>query len=453
MKYFFCLLAITCITHPGQAQSTTNEDIAALRDSLNNLREDYESRINDLEKRLAIAEQQATQSMIETTTVAAQAEEALEMAEELSLAPTTSTRLNNTFNPAIGLILVGTAARQMSSDDYSEPGFSQAEETGPYSEGFSLGESELNINSNIDDKFFGNLTLAIASDGSGTEVELEEAYIQTLALPGGFNMTAGRFFSGVGYLNGFHSHADDFTDRPIPYEVFLGGQFKDDGIQFRWILPTSHYVELGGEWLRGDAFPAAGAAKHGSGTWTLFAETGGDFNLSNSWKIDLGYIHAIAEERPVNPEDESSSLFSGDSDLYNFSFVWKWAPHGNPVRTNFKLQGEYFYREEDGLLDLASYTGDQSGWYLQGNWQFRPQWQVGYRYERVDADNTLDPELAETFLADDGASSRDSLLLVWANSEFSRFKLQYTTQSGLQNDNRWVLQYIHSLGAHGAHQF
>ena len=453
MKHFIRLLALTFITQSCQAQSTTSEEIAALRDSLNHLRADYESRLDTLEKRLAIAEQQAAEARIETATVAVQAEEALEMAEELSLAPTTTTRLNNTFNPAIGLILVGTAARQTSSDNYSVPGFSLPEEAGPYDEGFSLGESELNINSNIDDKFFGNLTLAVASDGSGTEVELEEAYIQTLALPAGLNLTAGRFFSGIGYLNEFHSHTDDFTDRPIPYEVFLGGQFKDDGIQFRWLLPTDHYVELGGEWLRGDAFPASGAAKHGSGIWTLFADTGGDFSTSNSWKASLGYLHAIAEERPVNPEDENSRLFSGDSDLYNLSFVWKWAPNGNPVRTNFKLQGEYFYREEEGLLDLASYSGDQTGWYLQGIWQFKPQWQVGYRYERVNADNSVNHNQNEFHLADDGASDRDSLLLAWSNSEFSSIKFQYTAQTGLQNDNRWVLQYIHSLGAHGAHQF
>jgi hypothetical protein len=457
MKPFFCLLALLCITPLGVAQSTPSREISALRESLNNLREDYESRIGDLEKRLALAEEQVNQYQAQTSTVIAQAEETLEMVEDLALAPTTTTRLNNTFNPAVGLILVGTAARQTSSKNYEVPGFSLPDESGPIADGFSLGESELNINSNVDDKFFGNLTLAIASDGSGTEVELEEAYIQTLALPAGFNMTAGRFFSGVGYLNGFHRHADNFIDRPIAYEVFLGGQFRDDGIQFRWLVPTNQYIELGGEWLRGDAFPASGSAKHGTGTWTLFAETGGDLGTSNSWKTSLGYIHASAEERPVDPENDSANLFSGDSNLYNLSFVWKWAPHGNPVRTNFKLQGEYFYREEDGLLDLASYSGDQTGGYLLGSWQFKPQWQVGYRYGRVNADNSVNELLknspTSSLLENDGNTDRNSLILTWKNSEFSQFKLQYTAQSGLQNDNRWVLQYVHGLGAHGAHKF
>lgn len=450
MKPSLILLAMLCIAPLCPAQTRSTDALAELRQSLAELRNDYEERISNLEQRLTLAEQRASLARTETAIIAEQAAEALETAEDLALAPVSTLRTDNIFNPAIGLILVGTAGSQISSAAYSVPGFSLPEESGPVEDGFSLGESELNINSNIDDKFFGNLTLAIASDGMGTEVELEEAYIQTLAMPGGINMTAGRFFSGVGYLNGFHTHADDFVDRPISYDVFLGGQFKDDGIQVRWILPTEHYIEVGGEILRGDAFPGAGAANDGNGTWTLFAESGGDIGISNSWKVGLGIIHANVIDRPIDPGDEGSKLFSGDSDLYNLNFVWKWAPRGNPVRTNFKLQGEYFSREEEGRLDLAAYTGDQTGWYLQGNWQFKPQWQIGYRYGRVDADNN---NVTGTVLEDDGPSVRNSLLVAWANSEFSRFKLQFIDQSGLKNDNRWVLQYIHSLGAHGAHRF
>ncbi len=450
MKTSVILVAMLCIAPLCRAQSAGVDALAELRRSLADLKSSYEDRISELERRLTLAEREASQALAETSIIAEQAAEALEIAEDLALAPVTTMRTDNIFNPAIGLILVGTAGSQISSADYQVPGFGLPGESGPVAEGFSLGESELNINSNIDDKFFGNLTLAIATEGSGTEVELEEAYIQTLAMPWGINMTAGRFFSGVGYLNGFHTHVDDFIDRPLAYNVFLGGQFKDDGVQVRWILPTEHYFEVGGEILRGEAFPGAGAANDGSGTWTLFAGSGGDVGISNSWRVGFGVIHANVIDRPIDPDDDSSGLFSGDSDLYNLNFVWKWAPRGNPVRTNFKLQGEYFTREEEGRLDLAAYDGDQSGWYLQGNWQFKPQWDMGYRYGRVDADNN---SVAGSLLENDGKSIRHSLLLVWANSEFSRFQLQYTGQSGLANDNRWVLQYIHSLGAHGAHQF
>ena len=45
------------------------------------------------------------------------------------------------------------------------------------------------------------------------EVEVEEAFFRTLALPEGFTAKGGRFFSGFGYLNEVHSHAWDFVDR------------------------------------------------------------------------------------------------------------------------------------------------------------------------------------------------------------------------------------------------
>jgi hypothetical protein len=42
----------------------------------------------------------------------------------------------------------------------------------------------------------------------------------------------------------------------------------------------------------------------------------------------------------------------------------------------------------------------------------------------------------------------------WSNSEFSRLRLQYTRdEAGLTDDDQFGLQYILSIGAHGAHTF
>jgi len=63
--------------------------------------------------------------------------------------------------------------------------------------------------------------------------------------------------------------------------------------------------------------------------------------------------------------------------------------------------------------------------------------------------------LVGTELQDPGrSSSRDSLMLDWSPSEFSRVRMQYTNDRVLsETDQQWMLQYIMSLGAHGAHQF
>jgi hypothetical protein len=46
-------------------------------------------------------------------------------------------------------------------------------------------------------------------------------------------------------------------------------------------------------------------------------------------------------------------------------------------------------------------------------------------------------------------------MLDYSPSEFSRFRLQLAQDRSMQGveDNQVILQYVHSLGAHGAHRF
>jgi hypothetical protein len=46
-------------------------------------------------------------------------------------------------------------------------------------------------------------------------------------------------------------------------------------------------------------------------------------------------------------------------------------------------------------------------------------------------------------------------MLDWSLTEFSRFRLQYAVDKSRSDltDNQLLLQYILSLGAHGAHRF
>jgi hypothetical protein len=330
------------------------------------------------------------------------------------------------------------------------PGFQPAGEIGTGESGFSPGEVEINLKASVDARYFGNVTFALADEDGEVAVELEEAWVQTTALPAGFTLMGGRFFSEAGYLNDFHFHADDFVDRPLPYQAFYGGRYTVDGIQARWVAPTSLLFELGAELNWGGGFPATGNAETSPGAWTLFTKVGGDIGASNSWQLGLSHVQADAVDRAGGLE---GGPFTGDSDLTAVDVVWKWAPLGNATVNNVKLQGEYFARSERGTFADLAYDGDQVGWYLQGVWQFAPLWRVGLRHDLVDADSG--PGLAGTGLEDPGRSSRrSSVMLDWSPSEFSRLRLQYTDDRVLEaSDSVWYLQYIMSIGAHGAHQF
>ena len=429
---------------------TTGDEVAQLRQMIMEMRDDYERRISELEARLDTAEREARVAKRD-------AGEAFELAEEASIQQTSATSAPNTFNPSIGAVLDGGFA-DVGAGWEEIPGFQPAGEIGTGESGFSPGEVEINLKANVDARYFGNVTFALASEDGEVEVEFEEAWVQTTALPAGFTVMGGRFFSEAGYLNDFHFHADDFVDRPLPYQAFYGGRHTVDGIRARWVAPTSLLFEVGTELNWSGSFPATTNAESSPGAYTLFTKLGGDIGDSNSWQLGLSHISADAVDREGGAhhgeeEAEEGGAFTGDSDLTVLDFVWKWAPLGNPTVNNFKLQGEYFMRSEEGTFADLAYDGDQKGWYLQGVWQFAPMWRVGLRHDMVDADNG--PGLAGTELEDPGRSSRrSSVMLDWSPSEFSRLRLQYTDDQVLEeSDSIWYLQYIMSIGAHGAHQF
>ena len=397
-------------------------------------------------------------------------EKRLEKAETAARAPQTNTS-DNDFNPAISIILDGKFAYFSNDPEHYElPGFQLGGEAGLGESGVSLGHSELAFSANIDDKFYGSLTAAIHDHDGETELELEEAYFETIGLGAGFTIKTGRFFSGVGYLNEQHEHSWDFADAPLVYRGLFGNHLKDDGVQINWIAPTDLFIKAGAEILRGDTFPAGGAKNKGVGAYSLFAKFGGDIGVSNSWQLGFSHWDANVDGRIAGGHDHGGGAvetpsFTGDSYINAIDFVYKWAPNGNAKNRNFKFQMEYFERKENGTitmidsdpLETSSYDGHQQGWYAQTIYQFMPQWRIGLRYDRLESNNQgLDDEvLTEAGLDDEGITpQRYSVMFDWSYSEFSRIRLQYNRDESFGDpDDQIFLQYTMSLGSHGAHQF
>ncbi|MEO8464976.1 MAG: hypothetical protein ABI640_06515 [Gammaproteobacteria bacterium] len=367
----------------------------------------------------------------------------------------------NAFNPAISLILNGHYAHYSRDPaDWALTGFLLDSEAGLPTEGLSLDETELAISANIDDKYYGFVAASIDQTGNDTSLDLEEGYIETLALPKGLKIKAGRFLSDVGYLNPIHSHAWDFDDAPLAYTAMLNGAYKDTGVQVKWVAPTKLFMELGSELLRGDAFPAAGAAHGGVGASTLFVHIGGDVGSTGSWRAGLSRLSADASERP-SVFTLGTAEFTGNSDLTIADFVWKWAKNGNPRDRYYTVQAEYLHRKESGTLAVTtttatnsgSYDGTQSGYYVQGVYQFQPRWRAGIRYDSLAASNNVSVAGPDPLLVTHDPS-RISVMSDFSNSEFSRLRLQFNRDhSQPEVDNQIVFQYLMSLGAHGAHRF
>ena len=454
-----------CIT--GDVRAASDADLMAIRDEIRQLKESYETRIKALEDRLKGAEANAGNAAT-TTAPASVAVTSSTAALPTPTAPAATASGISAFNPAISAVLQGTYIN-LSQDPakYSLHGFAPGGAFRPGTRSFSLGESELTLSASVDDKFAGVLTFSLAPDNS---VSVEEAYGIATGLPYGLTPKFGRFFSGIGYLNEQHQHNWDFYDAPLVYQAFLGGQYTNNGVQLRWVAPTDVLLEFGGELGSGDSFPGNDRNKNGIGDSVVYVHAGGDLDASNSWRAGLSYVQTAAKNRDYAQMDAAGNdapvSYSGTSRVAIADFVWKWAPSGNAQERNFKLQGEYFWRRERGdltydnggnlgLTQTGNYSSSQSGFYVQGVYQFMPHWRVGARYDRL-APGSVDYGSNSTYLAATSFNpQRASVMFDYTPSEFSRFRLQYA-QSRVQpgiTDNQIFVQYILTLGAHGAHRY
>ncbi|HXF80069.1 MAG TPA: hypothetical protein VN598_14460 [Usitatibacter sp.] len=437
------------------AWAAPDPDIDKIRDEIRDLKSNYDARIQALEQRLKDAEARAA---------------AASAAPPPPPAPAPSVPANSiaAFNPAVSVVLQGSYAN-LSSDPskFALAGFLPASDIGPGKRGLSLGESELAMFANVDDKFSGNLIASLTPDD---KVSVEEAYGIWMTAPYGMVPKFGRFFSGLGYLNEQHQHAWDFFDAPLAYQAFLGGQYANDGVQVKWVAPIDQFVELGAEAGSGESFPGTSVNRNGAGSFTAFAHAGGDVGESHSWRAGLSYLRTHADSRegtlPGVAANDAGVSFTGRSDVAVADFTWKWAPNGNPHDTNFKIQGEYLWRKERGdltydasnalgLRNTSGYSSRQGGWYLQGVYQWMPLWRMGARYDQLDPGNADYAANAALFDATGFNPKRYTLMVDYTPSEFSRWRVQVAQSHPRPGtiDNELFVQYILSLGAHGAHKY
>jgi hypothetical protein len=449
------------------AATASDNELKLLREEVQRMKADYERRIDALEKRLAVAEAPPAAALAPPVAI-----------PQMAAAPGSASG----FNPEISLTLQGQAKSMQNIPERSISGYwPAAGEHGGEKRGFSVDHTELAFAANIDTLFRGTARFAVVDN----EIDVEEAHFSTLGLGSGLALKGGRFRSEIGYINVQHPHEWDFADAPLMTKALFGAEgYRQDGLQLKWVAPTELFLQFGAEIGRGDRFPGTDRNGTGPGAGAVFAKLGGDVGASHAWQAGASYLATRAVDRPANAVDTDlagpnavGAQFSGRSRAWIADFVWKWAPDGNARDHNFKLQGEAFRRSEDGTLACSSgvagspclgglalgdYQTRQSGGYLQGVWQFVPRWRVGARYDWL-SPGTKHYDEAIVFAALDPSGSlfstyrpkRSSLMLDWSPSEYSRLRLQYARDTAMADvtDNQVTLQYIMSMGAHGAHKF
>jgi hypothetical protein len=341
----------------------------------------------------------------------------------------------------------------------------------PQQRGFNGRNAEIALDGAVDPYFegFANIVLKL-DNNNATEIELEEAFLQTTSLPHGVQVKAGQFFDAFGRINPTHPHTWEFADSPLVNGRLLGSDgLRGIGAQISWTLPVPWYSQL------------LFAVKNGRGGTAYSFRNPGDngvfygrmtIDRDASALHDLLYVPRF--ENSFNPSDTQTVLFGvsgafgmndtgtdNHTQIYGADFLYKWksarAEGGFPF---VKWQTEAMYRRFEagrGLNDSfpVSETFRDWGLYSQVLWGFKKGWVVGIRGDYL--------HMQESQFTDDDtrqSRSRISANITWYPTEFSKIRLQYNHDFLEENEflasrdaDSVFLQFEFILGAHGAHKF
>jgi len=341
----------------------------------------------------------------------------------------------------------------------------------PQQRGFNARNIELALDGAVDPYFegFANIVFKLDNDNE-TEVEVEEAFMQTTSLPYNLQLKAGQFFAAFGRINPVHPHAWEFVDDPLVNGRILGPDgLRGVGAQMSWTLPLPWYSQL------------IFAAQNGrGGTGFSFRNPGDDgifFDRVTTDREARGLQDFVWIPRWENSVDLSptqvvlagvSGAFGSNetgansrTQIYGADFLYKWkSSHAEGGFPFVKWQTEAMYRRfEAGRGANESFpvaeTFHDWGMYSQVLCGFKKGWVAGIRGDYLhmtDSDFTDDDERQ--------TRSRISANLTWYPTEFSKSRLQYNHDflkenfflAGRDVDSVF-LQFEFILGAHGAHKF
>src|SRR5437667_4074170 len=341
----------------------------------------------------------------------------------------------------------------------------------PQQRGFNARNTELAFDGAVDPYFegFANIVFKLDNDNE-TEVEVEEAFMQTTSLPFNLQLKGGQFFAAFGRLNPTHPHTWDFADTPLVNGLFLGPDgLRGVGAQTSWTLPLPWYSQLifasqNGRGGTGFSFRNPGEDGMFFDRITTDREARGlqdfvwiprfenSFNLSDTQTVLAGVSGAFgSNETGANSRTQ----------IYGADLLYKWkSSHAEGGFPFVKWQTEFIYRRFQaghGANDSfpVAETFHDWGLYSQVLWEFKKGWVADIRGDYVHMQDSM-------FTDDLDRQSRWRLSanLTWYPTEFSKIRLQYNQDFLEQNfflSAREVesifLQWEFILGSHGAHKF
>jgi hypothetical protein len=379
----------------------------------------------------------------------------------------------------------------------------------PNQRGFTLQGLEASFSGAVDPYLRGNANITFAIDSGGESfLEVEEAWLETMSLPGNLQLRAGQIWTEFGRHNPTHLHTWSFVDAPLVNGRFLGPDgLRNPGARLSWLAPLPFFSEL-----------SLGLQNSQGETASGFRSAGHSHGDDEDEPVPFAYRHADNNRDVRNLGDllfsphyafsfdltDSQVLLAGasaafgpnsrggegagdtDTQIYGVDLTWKWKPVNHSAGFPFVSwqseamlrkydAGRFDWSDEGGATDpgivldglgapavLSGETLTDYGFYSQVLYGFRKGWVAGMRLDYLTGDRadyeranlTLD---GETLGRDPERASRWRLSpnLTWYPTEFSKIRLQYNydDRNGVGSDHSIWLQFEFLLGAHAAHKF
>ncbi len=268
--------------------------------------------------------------------------------------------------------------------------------------------------------------------GGGAEEEhsglqLEEGYIEWLALPGGLNVMLGKFRQKFGQLNRWHPHALPAQTLPLPYTAFFGEEgLVQSGVSVHWLVPRSGM----GTWELWTEVTRSGNERlFGSSTRpSVLAHLNGFWELSRSTYFELG-LTGLA-----GPDMTGGDAFA--TQVAGADFTVSWRPPELGRYREVTLRGGAVY---GSLAPEVVDPGGAFGAFAIGEMKLGQRWTLGGRYDYTQ--NPLMPDESAWLAAP---------MLTWWQSEWVRLRaeLDFLDQGDGELRKLLVFQTTFAMGPH-----
>lgn len=388
---------LLCVPRPVAAQAV--DQVQVLQQQIEQLRKDFTERLAALEAEIAALN--AAQAALTTAAGPPNAK---------------------VFNPDIAVVgnFLGAAGRNVVNP----------------SPALEMAESEVSLQAVVDPYARGDFFLSFGQQG----VNLEEGFITFTELPGKLLAKAGKIRTAFGKVDGLHTHALTWADRPLVTRNLLGGDegLSDAGVSVARLVPAGPlFLEATGQVFRGSSGDGV-FESHQRSDLSYVGHLRAYQDLTESTNLDLGASVAHGHNAAGLVDDVDVGRFT--TRLFGVDATLRWRPLQRAIYQQFMARSEIVWSQRGQFGGRQ----DSLGYYLSADYQLARRWFAGGRYDRA-------ARADAAAVADIGGSA----VLTYRPSEFSQVRGQYRRIhfGDAATANEVLFQAQFSIGAHGAHAF